>query len=697
MAQSRARPLSLVLLVLGCLAILFGTLTLYARERVLSADQFSSKAVSTLDDSDVRDAAARRITNGLIHKVDPNLVTVRPLIEAGSAALLDTGAFKSIFGTAVTGTYNGLVGGNDDALVTVANIGVLLTQALRQYDPQAAKKIPKGFDTRLVRLGEGKGLAKVARVVDQVRVLGLVLVPLAIVLLAGSIAVDRDRRRAVILAGAGLAIVALLALTVLAVAHAVMRGEVDGETDRGAFDAVWDAFLNPLRNWYVGIGVFGVVVLSAAASALRPRDHPALLGGAWERVAVEPVSTRGRLLWAAGLAVAGILMIAEPDFVLHAALFLAGAYLLSRAIATVIALASEPVTAERSRMERRRILVWSGVGIAISLLAGAILIAVLSGGGGGGNAQATTGKGCNGSKALCDRRLDQVTFPATHNSYAGANYPGFLFAGQENTIPQQLEAGIRGLWIDTYYGVPGRRVYTDTAKVSPALISQLDDQLGPKFTAAGNRIRSQVARPPANAPTKIYLCHGFCELGAVEAGQAFRQIADFLDQNPNEVLIIDIEDYTTPKDTQHLIRSTGLAKYVYKGPSGPPWPTLQEMIDSGGRVLLLAEHMTGGASWYRPLNSNVQETPFQFKTPQDMTCRGGRGSRSATLFLINNWIDTDPTPKPTNAERVNAYRFLLRRARECERQRGLFPNVLNVDFYKEGDLFGVAKRLNHGG
>ena len=43
---------------------------------------------------------------------------------------------------------------------------------------------------------------------------------------------------------------------------------------------------------------------------------------------------------------------------------------------------------------------------------------------------------------------------------------------------------------------------------------------------------------------------------------------------------------------------------------------------------------------------------------------------------------------------VNAYRPLLRRARECQRIRGLLPNLLAVDFYREGDVFGVADTLN---
>ena len=48
-------------------------------------------------------------------------------------------------------------------------------------------------------------------------------------------------------------------------------------------------------------------------------------------------------------------------------------------------------------------------------------------------------------------------------------------------------------------------------------------------------------------------------------------------------------------------------------------------------------------------------------------------------------------------QKVNAYEFLLERARRCARQRNRFPNMLNVDFYLQGDLFRVVETLNREG
>jgi hypothetical protein len=43
---------------------------------------------------------------------------------------------------------------------------------------------------------------------------------------------------------------------------------------------------------------------------------------------------------------------------------------------------------------------------------------------------------------------------------------------------------------------------------------------------------------------------------------------------------------------------------------------------------------------------------------------------------------------------VNEPGTLLRRARTCQRIRGRLPNLVAVDFFEQGDVFGVAAALN---
>ena len=49
---------------------------------------------------------------------------------------------------------------------------------------------------------------------------------------------------------------------------------------------------------------------------------------------------------------------------------------------------------------------------------------------------------------------------------------------------------------------------------------------------------------------------------------------------------------------------------------------------------------------------------------------------------------------PDTAAKVNDFEFLKRGARECERRRGLLPNIVAVDYYDQGDLEEVTRVLN---
>jgi hypothetical protein len=69
---------------------------------------------------------------------------------------------------------------------------------------------------------------------------------------------------------------------------------------------------------------------------------------------------------------------------------------------------------------------------------------------------------CNGSAALCDRPLNQVTFAGAHNAMSAADVPGWMFPQHERGVAAQLTDGIRAFLIDVHYGRPaGTNVVTD--------------------------------------------------------------------------------------------------------------------------------------------------------------------------------------------------------------------------------------------
>jgi hypothetical protein len=304
---------------------------------------------------------------------------------------------------------------------------------------------------------------------------------------------------------------------------------------------------------------------------------------------------------------------------------------------------------------------------------------------------------CNGYAVLCDRPADKVAFAATHNSMGSSTESGWLFPSQDGGIAQQLSAGIRGLLIDTHYGEPARRGVATVLTPQTRKLATVVDKVGPGFIGLADRLRASAGFRPTGE-RQIYLCHAFCEVGATSAQVAFGQIRDFLVEHPDQVVLISIEDDVSPSDTAALFRKSGLLDLVYQDPTGRSWPTLRQLIEQDRRVIVFGENDTDHVGWYRPQFKLVQETPYHFRSTEELaagsSCRPNRGGTGKPLFLLNNWVDTSPSPRPSNAKVVNAYGALLARAQRCEAERHHLPNLIAVDFYKLGDVLRVTAALN---
>ena len=97
---------------------------------------------------------------------------------------------------------------------------------------------------------------------------------------------------------------------------------------------------------------------------------------------------------------------------------------------------------------------------------------------------------CNGSAALCDKRLNEVVFVGTHNSMSADGEPGWLFAAQDAGIDAQLDDGVRSLLIDTHYGfATPRGVATSSA---PAGRSRAGLATAPRGRAEHSRIQTPI-------------------------------------------------------------------------------------------------------------------------------------------------------------------------------------------------------------
>ena len=149
-----------------------------------------------------------------------------------------------------------------------------------------------------------------------------------------------------------------------------------------------------------------------------------------------------------------------------------------------------------------------------------------------------------------------------------------------------------------------------------------------------------------------------------------------------------------PAEIAAAFTESGLDTLAYRGAARPPWPTLASMAASGQRLLVFLESGSPGVDWLHPAFEAIQETPYSFSHPSKFSCDVGRGGTGGSNLQINHWIETPPMPRPSNAVIVNAHDALMKRARACAEARGHLPNILAVDFYRTGDLFGVVRQLN---
>jgi hypothetical protein len=689
-ASRRAAAVSWALAGLSACALAVGGLLLYAERTLFDPDAFADRAEAAFTLPAVRDAAAGRVGDVVI-AAKPDLVVLRPLLELGARQLVGAAPFRALVRAAALDAHRSAFDQHRrEVAVRVTDAGVLLAAALRRLDPRLEQRVPVRVVTRLVRIKGGLDgwLLRGAEASERVRRARWPALVAALLLAAGALLFTDSRRAAVLRLGVAVALVAAVVVAATLLAPGLVAGGLAGR-DRAAVEAVLGIWLDPLRTWAAAAGGLGLVAALAAAAVARPLPVRATLRrtAAWT-----PQSPRGRVARAALALAVGAALVASPRRALTVAAVAVGALVVAAAAAELLGLAAG---AEGARAPRRGGSVRRGarVGAAAAVLATGIALAAAVA---SGDTPVVPRLGrCNGHAALCNRPLDRVAFLGTHNSMAAASEPGWLFAAQGDGIAPQLDAGVRALLIDTHYGFATRRgVLTDLQGHS--LAARAGDEAD-RVVATAERLRKRIAAAP-EGKREIFLCHTFCELGATRGLDALRVLHEFLVRHPDEVVLLSIQDETSAADTAQLIRESGLAGEVYRGDARPPWPTLRELIDRDQRLVVFAENDHGGPPWLLAQPKVMQETPYHFGTEQALaapaSCDPNRGGTAGSLLLVNHWVDTSPAPRVSIARRVNAREFLERRLERCRRTRAMLPNIVAVDFYREGDAAPVVDELN---
>ncbi|CZR59802.1 uncharacterized protein PAC_09696 [Phialocephala subalpina] len=269
---------------------------------------------------------------------------------------------------------------------------------------------------------------------------------------------------------------------------------------------------------------------------------------------------------------------------------------------------------------------------------------------------------CNGNTALCSRKYSNVSFIGSHDSA----FVGILPTdNQLLSVTDQLNGGIRFLQAQTH----------------------LKDGA-------------------------LELCHTSCiEKDAGTLISYLTTVKTWMDANPNEVLTLlltngdsaDVSLFGTAMTT------SGLSTYAYT-PSGQlamsDWPTLQELITAGTRLVMFLDYGANTATVPYILN----EFAYFFETAYDVTdktfpsCaldRPSGSSGSGLMMIVNHFLDLDILgiliPDELAASTTNAATgtgSIGAQASLCYSTWGRVPNFVLVDFFELGDVFTAQDTLN---
>ena len=694
----RSARTSAILLIAGSVGIWLAFIVGGAARGIIRPDPFARRLAGALSDERVSRYVAARITDAIVDQ-RPNLVSVRSIIEPSVGTVVASAPFRAVVRTSARAAHRSLFESGKNVVLSLPDVAVLVRSALARANPELASKIPPSIEASLASPEAEQAFT---RFITAWGLVGRILWAAWIVLILGlgafvaGIWVAPDRQNALVRTGAAFGAVAL-ALVALLPAGRLLAASITPDPElRGVVHGVWAAYFAPVKLGAVIAACIGVVLVSAGSTMLEALD-PWMRLKAFGRLLIEPLRPRGKIVRAILLLAAGAYAIVNPARTADVLVALTGLLLVYMGLREVfrLVLARTPGLGSAVPVARSDARAWR----VLAAVAGVLVLAL------GGTAllvfrapaapPESTGvpSTCNGAARLCTRRLNQVVFAGAHNAMSNAEIAGWLFPHHNHGIPRQLEDGVRALLFDVHYGVPaGEHVITDFDREG-ASIDKIQGALGPEATQAALRIRNRFLGQETG-PSGIYFCHGFCELGAYPVGPTLQAVREFMVANPGEVVVLVIEDYIPPQDIAQLFQEAGLLDLIYTGSLTNPVPTLRELVDWGQRLVVFIESGKPGVPWLRPAWESMQETPYTFHKPEDFSCRPNRGPATAPFFQINNWIETTPAPRPSNAEIVNGYTALLARARVCREQRGQLPNILAVDFYDVGDLFRVVRTLN---
>ncbi len=363
---------SVALLVLASLSVLVGGVTLYVREEILNSSAFADRAVNAVHQPVLQYVVAREIAVQLLEPAVPDAIAARPVIVSAVELAVRSKPFAHVIHLAAEHGHRLLFqrkGGN--ALFDIADAGTVVTSALDKLAPKLAGDLPKRVEAILLTLRRRNFADVTLRVAEKVRLLAIVLPPVAVLLLALGIAVGPERRKAITRAGIAIGVTGIAFAIFFelsrrwVLAHVYGGYELTNANVRGAIGELWGAYLGDLLIWTLAITGVAWLVAAASSSVLRPYSAAEGLRRV-RALARRPVSTPVRVVRGASALALGVFAILKPTLALQVAAIVAGALLVYVALSELLsATAPAQLPTRRPRPRRRHAIAFGGVAATV--------------------------------------------------------------------------------------------------------------------------------------------------------------------------------------------------------------------------------------------------------------------------------------------------------------------------------------------